>query len=49
VRVDGNELTGARGGRPKTFGVYPMALSNPIFFDVNNNGRYDPTYKHGRH
>jgi hypothetical protein len=26
-----------------------LALSNPIFFDVNNNGRYDPAYKHGRH
>jgi hypothetical protein len=49
VRVDGNELMAPVVGDRKTFGVYPLALSNPIFFDVNNNGRYDPAYKHGRH
>ncbi len=47
VRVDGNELLAPVVGDRKTFGVYPLALSNPIFFDVNNNGRYDPAYKHG--
>ena len=47
VRVDGNELMAPVVGDRKTFGVYPLALSNPIFFDVNNNGRYDPAYKHG--
>ena len=49
VRVDGNELLAPVVGDRKTFGVYPLALSNPIFFDVNNNGRYDPAYKNGGH
>jgi len=31
------------------FGVYPLALTNPIFFDVNGNGRYDPLHAHGSH
>ncbi len=47
VRVDGNELLAPVVGDRKTFGVYPLALTNPIFFDVNNNGRYDPSYEHG--
>jgi hypothetical protein len=29
--------------------VYPLAPSNPIFFDVNGNGADDPEYEHGKH
>jgi hypothetical protein len=36
-------------GDAHNFGVYPLALSNPIFFDVNMNGRYDPEHPHGKH
>jgi hypothetical protein len=36
-------------GDNRTFGVYPLALTNPIFFDVNGNGRYDQEHAHGEH
>jgi hypothetical protein len=49
VRVDGDKIMAPVVGDNRTFGVYPLALTNPIFFDVNGNGRYDPEHKHGPH
>lgn len=49
VRVDGNKIMAPVVGDSRTFGVYPLALSNPIFFDVDGNGHYDPPHPHGRH
>ena len=49
VRVDGNKLLAPVVGDNKTFGVRPLAVTNPIFLDVDGNGRYDPPYRHGSH
>jgi hypothetical protein len=49
VRVDGDRLMAPVVGDTKTFGVRPLALTNPIFLDVDGNGRYDPAYGHGSH
>ncbi len=49
VRVDGDQVMAPVVGDAKIFAVYPLALSNPIFFDANHNGRYDPAYRHGPH
>jgi hypothetical protein len=49
VRVDGDKIMAPVVGDNRTFGVYPLALTNPIFFDVNGNGRYDPEHVHGPH
>ena len=49
VRVDGDKIMAPVVGDNRTFGVYPLALANPIFFDVNGNGRYDPEHHHGPH
>lgn len=49
VRVDGNKIMAPVVGDNHNFGVFPLALTNPIFFDVNGNGRYDPQHPHGPH
>jgi hypothetical protein len=49
VRVDGDKIMAPVVGDNRTFGVYPLALTNPIFFDVNGNGRYDQEHPHGPH
>jgi hypothetical protein len=49
VRVDGDKIMAPVVGDHRTFGVYPLALTNPIFFDVNGNGQYDPEHEHGTH
>jgi hypothetical protein len=49
VRVDGDRLMAPVVGDDRTFGVRPLALTNPIFLDVDGNGRYDPAYPHGTH
>ncbi len=49
IRVDGNKIMAPVVGDNRIFGVYPLALTNPIFFDVNGNGRYDPEHPHGPH
>ena len=49
VRVDGDKIMAPVVGDNRTFGVYPLALTNPIFFDVNGNQRYDPEHQHGTH
>ena len=49
IRVDGDKIMAPVVGDSRNFGVFPLALSNPIFFDVNGNGRYDPEHPHGQH
>jgi hypothetical protein len=49
VRVDGDRLMAPVVGDTRTFGVRPLALTNPIFLDVDGNGRYDPHFRHGWH
>jgi hypothetical protein len=49
VRVDGNHLMAPVVGDTRRFGVRPIALANPVFLDVDGNGRYDPPLPHGPH
>jgi hypothetical protein len=47
VRVDGDKpLTPVVGDR-KTFTAYPFALTNPVFLDVDGDGKYRTGEKHG--
>jgi hypothetical protein len=47
VRVDGDRsLTPVVGDR-KTFTAYPFALTNPVFLDVDGDGRYSTGAAHG--
>ncbi|HVZ74178.1 MAG TPA: CehA/McbA family metallohydrolase [Polyangia bacterium] len=47
VRVDGDKpLTPVVGDR-KTFTAYPFALTNPVFLDVDGDGRYRTGERHG--
>jgi predicted metal-dependent phosphoesterase TrpH len=49
VRVEGDTpLTPVVGGSGAP-AITPLALSNPIFLDVNGNGKYDPLNPHGTH
>jgi hypothetical protein len=41
VRVDGDEPLAPIVGDLTRFDVRPLALTNPIFFDVDGNGRFD--------
>jgi len=41
VRVDGDKPLSPIIGDERRFDVRPFALSNPIFFDYDGNGRYD--------
>ncbi|MGZ3427672.1 MAG: CehA/McbA family metallohydrolase [Polyangia bacterium] len=49
VRVDGDEPLAPVVGDRKRFDVRPLALTNPVFLDVDGNGKYDPPEKHGSH
>jgi len=49
VRVDGDRPLTPVVGDAKRFTVYPLALTNPIFLDVDGNGRWDPPDPHGAH
>jgi hypothetical protein len=49
VRVDGNEPLAPVVGDRKRFDVRPLALTNPVFLDVDGNNKYDPPEKHGPH
>jgi hypothetical protein len=49
VRVDGDKPLAPVVGDLKHFDVRPLALSNPIFLDVDGNGRYDAPIVHGPH
>jgi hypothetical protein len=47
VRVDGDKpLTPVVGDR-KTFTAYPFALTNPVFLDVDGDGKYRTGAQHG--
>ena len=47
VRVDGERPLSPVVGDRKTFTAYPFALTNPIFIDVDGDGRYRTGAKHG--
>ncbi len=49
VRVEGDTPLSPVVGGGGTIAVTPLALSNPIFFDTNNNKKYDPINRHGDH
>src|SRR5262249_48650754 len=49
LRVDGDEPMAPVVGDRKRFDVRPLALTNPVFLDVDGNGKYDPPEKHGPH
>lgn len=49
VRADGDEPMAPVVGDRKRFDVRPLALTNPVFLDVDGNGKYDPPQKHGAH
>ena len=49
VRVDGDEPMAPVVGDRKRFDVRPLALTNPVFLDVDGNGKYDSPEKHGPH
>ncbi len=49
ARVDGDEPMAPVVGDRTRFDVRPLALTNPVFLDVDGNGRYDPPEKHGPH
>jgi hypothetical protein len=49
VRVDGDKPLAPVVGDFRHFDVRPLALSNPIFLDVDGNGRYDAPIVHGPH
>ena len=49
LRVDGDEPMAPVVGDRKRFDVRPLALTNPVFLDVDGNGKYDPPEHHGPH
>ena len=46
VRVDGDKPLAPVVGDGKTFTAYPFALTNPVFLDVDGDGRYLAHLKH---
>jgi hypothetical protein len=49
ARVDGDKVLAPVVGDQKHFDVRPLAVTNPVFLDVDGNGHYDPPIKHGPH
>jgi hypothetical protein len=49
VRVDGDQPLAPVVGDRKRFDVRPLALTNPVFLDIDGNGKYDPPQHHGPH
>ena len=49
VRVEGDGSLSPVVGGGKDVTVFPFALTNPIFLDVDGNGVYDPPLPHGHH
>ena len=49
ARVDGDKPLAPVVGDLKRFDVRPLALTNPVFVDVDGNGKYDPPETHGPH
>jgi hypothetical protein len=46
VRVDGEKSLAPVVGDRKTFTAYPFALTNPVFLDVDGDGKYRKGAKH---
>jgi hypothetical protein len=49
ARVDGDKPLAPIVGDEKRFDVRPLALTNPVFVDVDGDGAYDPPLPHGPH
>jgi hypothetical protein len=49
VRVDGDKPLAPVVGDRVRYDVRPLALTNPVFLDVDGNGKYDPPQRHGAH
>lgn len=49
LRVDGDKVLAPIIGDRKRFDVHPLAITNPIFLDVDGNGRFDAPLAHGTH
>lgn len=49
ARVDGDQPLAPVVGDRQRFDVRPLALTNPVFLDVDGNGAYDPPARHGSH
>jgi len=49
VRVEGDGSLSPVVGGGKDVTVFPFAVTNPIFLDVDGNGQYDPVLPHGAH
>jgi hypothetical protein len=47
VRVDGEKSLAPVVGDRKTFTAYPFALTNPVFLDVDGDGKYRAGLPHG--
>jgi len=47
VRVDGEKSLSPVVGDRKTFTAYPFALTNPVFLDVDGDGKYRTGLQHG--
>ena len=47
VRVDGDKPLTPVVGDGKTFTAYPFALTNPVFLDVDGDGKYRSSLPHG--
>jgi hypothetical protein len=47
VRVDGEKSLAPVVGDRRTFTAYPFALTNPVFLDVDGDGRYRTGQPHG--
>jgi hypothetical protein len=47
VRVDGDKSLAPVVGDRKTFTAYPFALTNPVFLDVDGDGKYRAGLAHG--
>lgn len=47
VRVDGDKPLTPVVGDGKTFTAYPFALTNPVFLDVDGDGKYRASLPHG--
>ncbi|MEB2311881.1 MAG: CehA/McbA family metallohydrolase [Sorangiineae bacterium] len=44
LRAGGDQPLAPVAGEPGGFRIYPMALTNPVFIDVDGNGRYDAPF-----
>ena len=47
MRVDGDRPLTPVVGDGKRFTAYPFALTNPVFLDVDGDGKYRAPFPHG--